>query len=202
MKIKMKVKTMKIKMKVKTMICSVIGLLFFVFIMVPFANVQIAYNLRYSKPEISEKLYKANLRYPIAFMKDEALYNLSEGIMDGFGRDNIFLKARVGSKFLDYNTIISAIENYEEIIKDYPKSSSFVPAYKSLMDSYIFLGDSGNLERWIDWGKNNDKDQIKQMSMFYDSYNHFTNRDYENAEEILDRAVDVGNRELDYMYYF
>ena len=193
---------MKIKMKIKTAIWSVIGLLFFIFIVVPFTNLQIAYNLRYSKPEISEKLYKASLKYPINFMKDEALYNLSEDIMDGFGRDNIFLKARVGSKSLDYNKIISVTENYEKIIKNYPKSKYFVPAYKSLMDTYIFLGDSGNLEKWIDWGKNHEKDEIIQMSIFYDSYNHFANREYEKSEEILDKAVDLGNRELDSMYYF
>lgn len=192
---------MKIKMKVKTMLWILVGLLFFVFIIVPFANNQIAYNLRYSKPEISEKLYKASLRYPINFMKDEVLYNLSEDIMGGFGRDNVFLKARVGIKSIDYKTIISVTENYKKIINKYPDSKYFVPSYKSLMDSYMFLGDSDNLERWIDWGKNKD-DEIRQMSIFYDGYNHFANKEYEKAEEILENAVNLGNRELDYMYYF
>lgn len=193
---------MKIKMKVKNMIWMLIGLLFFIFIIVPFANVQIANSLRYSKPEISEKLYKANLNYPINFMKEETLYNLSENIMNGFGRDNVFLQARVGSKSLDYKTIISVTENYKKIIRDYPKGKYFVAAYKSLMDSYIFLGDSDNLEIWIGWGKNKDNEEIKQMSIYYDGYNHFANREYDKAEEILDESLELGNRELDYMYYF
>lgn len=192
----------KKKMKVKSLIWTAIGLLLLIIIIIPTVNLIIAHNLRYSKPEISEKLYEVNVKYPSKFMKDESLYNLSESIMDGFGRDNIFMKARVGSKSLEYETIISAIENYEKILKDYPKSDYFVPGYKGILDSYIFLGEWSNVAKWIEWGKKNNKLEVEQMAILYDGYNHFVNRQYDEAEETLEESFIQRDDERDYIYYF
>lgn len=191
----------KVKMKVKTMIWIFIGLLFLVFRVIPFVNIELANNLSDSKPEIAEKLYDNYLRYPTKFRKDEALYKSSENIMGGFGRYNIMMWGKGGNKLLDYGSVMDAIENNEKIINDYPKSSYYHLAYKSILDSYIYLGDSNNLEKWIEWGLSTNREEVKKLSYLYKAYIHFANGEYNMATEILQK-YSLGNEEMDYIYYF
>lgn len=191
----------KVKMKVKNMIWLFIGLLFTVFVIIPFFNIVLANNLSNSRPEIAEKLYRINLKYPTRFMKDESLYKLSEEIMEGFGRYNIMMQAKIGGEPLDYDDATEAIENYEKIIKNYPKSGYYINSYKRILDSYIYLGDGSNLDKWIEWGSSKDNIDINKMSDLYRSYTHFINREYDESDEILE-GYSLGNENLDYIYYF
>lgn len=190
-----------IKMKVKNIILTLVGVLLVIFIVIPSVNLIFAYNLRDSKPDISEKLFEINTRYPSSFMKDESLYNLSEIIMKGFNRNNIFMGASSWGDSPNYGEIISAKENYEKIINEYPKSEFFTSAYRGILDAYIFLGDVGNLQKWIDWGIDNDRDNIRQISIVYNSYLHFVNREYFMAEEILNTSLNLEDEDLRYLYY-
>ena len=190
-----------IKMKVKNIILTLVGVLLVMFIVIPSVNLIFAYNLRDSKPDISEKLFEINSRYPSSFMKDESLYNLSESKMDGFGRYNIFMQARIGNSLIDKDDVTQVIGNYEKIIKDYPRSSYYELSYQGILDSYIYLGDSKNLDKWIKWGSSKDNEDINKISDLYRSFNHFTNREYDLAEEILGE-YSLGDEESDYIYYF
>lgn len=187
----------KVRMKVKTIMILIV----LTFIIIPFINIGMANYFRDSKPEIAVKLYDYYLKYPIALGKDEALYKSAESVMNGFSRYNIMMGMQLGEKTLDYTTINSSIDKYKRVIKDYPKSDYYTLAYKGILDSYIYLGDSDNLENWIDWGKNDDNRELREISILYDGYNHFTNREYNGAEEIL-ASFTLGNRDLDYIYYF
>lgn len=122
----------KKKMKIKDIILWIIGLSFFMFIMIPFANLVIAHNLKDNKPEISRKLYEVNVRYPSKFMKDESIYKLSESIMEGFGRYNIFMMARLGNNLINHEDVSRVIENHEKIINEYPKSSYYELSYQRI----------------------------------------------------------------------
>lgn len=188
----------KIKMKVKTLILISLGALFFLFGVIPFANLELANYLSSKKPEIAKKLYDNYIKYPTSLRKDEALYMQAENIMGGFGRYNIMMGMRTGSTKLDYNTINKVIDNYKEIIDDYPESNYYTLAYKGILDCYIYLGDSDNLAKWIGLGKNDDN---REISILYNGYNHFANREYNKAEDIL-KSFTLGNTDMDYMYYF
>ncbi|WP_333638048.1 carboxypeptidase-like regulatory domain-containing protein [Tissierella praeacuta] len=192
---------MKIKVKVKTLILSSLIVLFCIFGIVPFANIELANYFSSSKPEIAEKLYDYYLRYPIALRKDEALYKSAQSTMNGFTRYNIMMGMQLGEKTLDYTTINNTIDKYKNIIIDYPKSDYYTLAYKGILDSYIYLGDSDNLKKWIDWGKLQDYKKIKDISVLYEGYNYFANREYNKAEELLSTFV-LGNNDMDYIYYF
>lgn len=192
---------MKIKVKVKTLILSSLIVLFCIFGIVPFANIELANYFSSSKPEIAEKLYDYYLRYPIALRKDEALYKSAQSTMNGFTRYNIMMGMQLGEKTLDYTTINNTIDKYKNIIIDYPKSDYYTLAYKGILDSYIYLGDSDNLKKWIDWGKLQDYKKIKDISVLYEGYNYFVNREYNKAEELLSTFV-LGNNDMDYIYYF
>ncbi len=192
---------MKIKVKVKTLILISLGILFFIFAVIPFANIELANYFSNSKPEIAEKLYDYYLRYPIALRKDEALYKSAQSTMNGFSRYNIMMGMQLGEKTLDYTTINNTIDKYKNIIRDYPKSDYYTLAYKGILDSYIYLGDSDNLKKWIDWGKLQDYKKTKDISVLYEGYNYFANREYNKAEELLSTFV-LGNNDMDYIYYF
>lgn len=192
---------MKIKVKVKTLILISLGILFFIFAVIPFANIELANYFSNSKPEIAEKLYDYYLRYPIALRKDEALYKSAQSTMNGFSRYNIMMGMQLGEKTLDYTTINNTIDKYKNIIRDYPKSDYYTLAYKGILDSYIYLGDSDNLKKWIDWGKLQDYKKTKDISVLYEGYNYFANREYNKAEELLSTFV-LGNNDIDYIYYF
>ncbi|MBU5257505.1 carboxypeptidase-like regulatory domain-containing protein [Tissierella praeacuta] len=192
---------MKIKVKVKTLILSSLIVLFCIFGIVPFANIELANYFSSSKPEIAEKLYDYYLRYPIALRKDEALYKSAQSTMNGFTRYNIMMGMQLGEKTLDYTTINNTIDKYKNIIRDYPKSDYYTLAYKGILDSYIYLGDSDNLKKWIDWGKLQDYKKTKDISVLYEGYNYFANREYNKAEELLSTFV-LGNNDIDYIYYF
>lgn len=192
---------MKIKVKVKTLILISLGILFFIFAVIPFANIELANYFSNSKPEIAEKLYNYYLRYPIAIRKDEALYKSAQSTMNGFTRYNIMMGMQLGEKTLDYTTINNTIDKYKNIIRDYPKSDYYTLAYKGILDSYIYLGDSDNLKKWIDWGKLQDYKKTKDISVLYEGYNYFANREYNKAEELLSTFV-LGNNDIDYIYYF
>lgn len=192
---------MKIKVKVKTLILISLGILFFIFAVIPFANIELANYFSNSKPEIAEKLYDYYLRYPIALRKDEALYKSAQSTMNGFSRYNIMMGMQLGEKTLDYTTINNTIDKYKNIIRDYSKSDYYTLAYKGILDSYIYLGDSDNLKKWIDWGKLQDYKKTKDISVLYEGYNYFANREYNKAEELLSTFV-LGNNDIDYIYYF
>ncbi|SHE88376.1 hypothetical protein SAMN02745784_02116 [Tissierella praeacuta DSM 18095] len=192
---------MKIKVKVKTLILISLGILFFIFAVIPFANIELANYFSNSKPEIAEKLYDYYLRYPIALRKDEALYKSAQSTMNGFSRYNIMMGMQLGEKTLDYTTINNTIDKYKNIIRDYSKSDYYTLAYKGILDSYIYLGDSDNLKKWIDWGKLQDYKKTKDISVLYEGYNYFANREYNKAEELLSTFV-LGNNDMDYIYYF
>lgn len=188
-------------MKVKNIILMVVGIMLVIFIIIPSINLIFAHNLRYSKPDISEKLFEVNSRYPSSFGKDESLYNLSEIKMDGFGRYNIFMQARIGNSLIDKDDITQVIENYEKILSNHPRSSYYELSYQGILDSYIYLGDSKNLTKWIKWGSSKDNEDINKISSLYKSYNHFVNREYDLADKILG-DYSLGDEELDYIYYF
>ncbi len=192
---------MKIKVKVKTLILVSLGILFFIFGVIPFANIELANYLSNKKPEIAEKLYDNYIKYPTSLRKDEALYKQAENIMGGFSRYNIMMGGKMWNKLLDYDSVTKAIENSKKIIKDYSKSDYYTLAYKNILDSYIYLGDSDNLEEWLHWGKSKNNKDIRQISILYEGYNHFANREYREAKEILE-SLTLGNRDIDYIYYF
>lgn len=192
---------MKIKVKVKTLILVSLGILFFIFGVIPFANIELANYLSNKKPEIAEKLYDNYIKYPTSLRKDEALYKQAENIMGGFSRYNIMMGGKMWNKLLDYDSVTKAIENSKKIIKDYSKSDYYTPAYKNILDSYIYLGDLDNLEEWLDWGKSKNSKDIRQISILYNGYNHFANREYGEAEDVL-KSFTLGNKDMDYMYYF
>ncbi len=192
---------MKIKVKVKTLILSSLVVVFCIFGIVPFANIELANYFSSSKPEIAEKLYDYYLRYPIALRKDEALYKGAQSTMNGFSRYNIMMGMHLGEKTLDYTTINNTIDKYKKIIRYYPKSDYYTLAYKGILDSYIYLGDSDNLKKWIDWGRFEDYKKTKDISILYEGYNYFVNREYNKAEELISTFV-LGNADIDYIYYF
>lgn len=188
---------MKIKIKVKTIIIIFI----LIVTVVPFVNLTLAEFVKDSKPEIAEKLYDYYLSYPTSFQKDEVLYKRAEVMMGGFSRYLLMMGMRMGERRVDNNTIDKVIDSYEKIIEDYPKSEKYTLAYKNILDSYIYKGDMENLERWIEWGKSSTKDEINSISILYEGYVYFVNREYTEAEDILDSFI-LGNKNLDYMYYF
>lgn len=192
---------MKIKVKVKTLILVSLGILFFIFGVIPFANIELANYLSNKKPEIAEKLYDNYIKYPSSLRKDEALYKQAENIMGGFSRYNIMMGGKMWNKLLDYDSVTKAIENSKKIIKGYPKSDYYTLAYKNILDSYIYLGDLDNLEELLHWGKSKNSKDIRQISILYNGYNHFANREYGEAEDVL-KSFTLGNKDMDYMYYF
>lgn len=192
---------MKIRMKVKNIIWSILGIVLLIVVIIPSINLIFAYNLRDSRPEVAEKLFEINTKYPSSFMKDESLYNLSNSLMNDYNRNNMYMGASSWGRSPNYSEIIPAKENYEKIISDYPKSEFYASAYQGILDAYIFLGDVRNLEKWINWGKENDREDIKEISIIYDSYVHFANRQYPEAEDILNISLNLEDNELKLLYY-
>lgn len=192
---------MKIKVKVKTLILVSLGVLFFIFGIVPFANMELADYLSNKKPEIAEKLYDNYIRYPSSLRKDEALYKQAENIMQVFGRYNIMQGGKTWNKLLDYASVTKAIESNEKIVKDYPKSDYYSKAYMSVMDIYIYLGDVDSLHNWIDWGISKGREDIRNIAYLYKAYGYYADRKYQSAEEILN-SFSMDNEELNYIYYF
>lgn len=188
---------MKIRIKVKLILLIVVLIL----AVVPFVNLTLAEIFNKSKPEVAEKLYDYYLKYPVSFQKDEVLYKRAETIISGLSRYRIMMGMKMGERNLDYSTIDKAIDSYKKIIQDYPKSKRYTLAYKGILDLYIYNGDANNLENWIKWGKYSEKDEIRGISMLYEGYVHFSNREYTEAEDVLESFV-LGNKDIDYMYYF
>ncbi|WP_353092970.1 hypothetical protein [Tissierella praeacuta] len=188
---------MKIRIKVKTIILIVVLIL----VVVPIVNLTLAEIFNETKPEVAEKLYDYYLKYPVSFQKDEVLYKRADTIISGLSRYRIMMGMKMGERILDYDTIDKAINSYKEIIEDYPKSKKYTLAYKSILDLYIYNGDLNNLEDWIEWGKSSDKNEIRDISMLYEGYVYFANREYTKAEDMLSSFV-PGDKDIDYMYYF
>lgn len=192
---------MKIKMKVKTIILLSIGALVFIFGVVPFANFELADILREKNPVVAEKLYNNYLKHPTGLRKDEALYKKAQTIMGGFPRYFIMMGMKGGEERIDYDAINNAIESYKKIIVKYPKSKYYPMAYRDIMECYIYLGDSTNLERWIEWGKIEENMDLSHIATLYEGYNYFANREYHKADKALNDFV-LENSDLDYIYYF
>ncbi len=187
----------KVRIKVKTIILA----LALIFTIIPFVNMELANYFSVDKEEIAEKLYGYYLKNPMVLRKDEALYKRGQTTMNDFERYSIMMGMRMGNTKLDYATINKSIEDYKKVIEDYPKSDYYTLAYKGILDSYIYKGDSYNLEKWIDWGKTNGKEDVIQISVLYEGYNHFTNGEYQKVDEILS-FFNLGNKDMDYIYYF
>lgn len=191
----------KIRVKIKTLILMIIGILFFIFSIVPFINIELANHLGNEKTELAEKLYNNYIKYPTGGRKDEALYKKSQSLMNNYIRYYIFLGGKLNSRLIDNDTIKEVIENNERIIQDYPNSKYYSSAYKAILDTYIYASNSKELKKWIAWGKTHDNEEIRDISTLYDGYYHFVNRKYDEAQKILDDYT-LDNENLDYIYYF
>lgn len=191
----------KVKVKVKTLLLILIGILFIIFVIIPFAYIELANYLNNKYPLISDILYDNYIKYPGGTRKDEAFYKKSQELMANYNKYYIFLGGKLWNSLIDYTTIQEVIENNKRIINEYPKSKYLPCAYKAILDTYIYVGNNEELERWVDWGKEQDKKELRDISILYDGYNHFVNRKYNEAEKIL-KDFTLGNENLDYIYYY
>ncbi len=75
-------------------------------------------------------------------------------------------------------------------------------AYEKLMATFIELqSPPEDLIYWINWGKGEDNEEINYISDLYLSFYHFVNREYDLAEELLNK-YHQDSKYIDEKYYY
>ncbi|MBU5436614.1 hypothetical protein KQI42_01265 [Tissierella sp. MSJ-40] len=191
----------RIRLKVKTLILISTGILFTIFIIIPFINLEIANGLSRNNPSKAIRFYENYLAMPIRMREDEALYNASKNLTLDLQKYNIMMKARGWGSPIDKNSMMKAIEYNERIIKEFPKGEYYTKAYNKILDLYISIEEVEKLKEWIEWGKAIDNKEINYISNMYEAFYYFVDRDFEKAQDILNK---YSNKEeiIDYKYYF
>lgn len=191
---------MKIKVKVRNIIKFTLLALFIFIVAIPFGTLQIANFLDSRGNDKAKVFYESYLAKTVKFQDAQAQYNYANSLIGNPYRYTIMMQISGGSgdrtSLEDLNKAKLALE---EIIKK-GHGNYLSLAYKKLMDISISTQNPKELLDWIDWGKSSDDRTIKYISDLYNSYYHFVNKDYEKANEILDK---YDEEEIsDYGYYF
>lgn len=190
---------MKIKLKMKHLILIALGTLIIIFIVIPFATIEIADTLPWDKKDLAKGLYEKYINYPTGGRKGEAIFKKSQLLVEDLGRHTITLNGSGGGASINMEEMEEVIEGYEVILKEYPDDEYYEKAYKNIMDSYIYLGSDSELENWIEWGRSGEVN-IREISKIYNAYRSYLNRDYNQSEKILE-TIDRENETIEKLYF-
>ncbi|MDU1444019.1 MAG: tetratricopeptide repeat protein, partial [Clostridium cochlearium] len=194
------------KIKIKTLISLLLLSLFTILIVVPYINLGIGEFLDKNGSSRAQAFYKNCLFSPIKLKEKKALYLYGENILGGFHKYTIMstCSGSGGEKNNTPEDIKKAKEVFEKILlKDLDKNYNnkyTKKAYSRLMDISIATLDIDELIHWINWGKGKNNEEIKNISKLYEGYYYYTQRDYKEAETIL-QGYNKGMY-LDFKYYY
>lgn len=190
---------MKIKLKIKTILLVLLSMILVFTVVAPIVTYGVANILDSKGSEKAEIFYKANLSYPIKFKEDKSLYEIATNLIGEFPKFTLFNHMSGTSGDFTPEDMEESKEALEKILYNFEKSEYFLPAYSLIMDLSIANQDVEGLLDWIDWGKNHDREDLIYFSDIYKAYYLFTNRDYDEANNILDKYK---GKQVDYRYYF
>ena len=177
---------MKIKLKVKTIIAIIFSMIFIFVIAAPFITYEIAYILNSRGSAKAGIFYDAYFSYPIKFKEDKALYEMANHVTDGLYRYQLFIQMHGSSSDTSPEDMIKGKEALERILYEFEDSDYYLSAYSKIMDLNIATQDVDELLQWIEWGKEQDNQELVYTSDLYRAYYLFANRDYTGASQILE----------------
>lgn len=192
----------KIKIKLKTLILITILTLTFILFIVPVLNLEIANALKEKGSDKAEIFYKSYMKSPIKVSRDKGLYSYGDYLTKGLNKYQISSSGWGGGERTTPENMKKAMGLYEDILTN-NKADGYTgkytgKAYTKLLDTSISTLDVDKLEYWIKWGMETENEDIHYISKLYRAYYKFTEKNYKEAEELLE---ELDKDLLDEKYY-
>lgn len=186
---------MKIRVKVKTILLGMlmIGILYFWGI--PQATLGIANYLESRDPDRAQLFYE---RYADTMKTISGRLIYAESLVNNYSRFVIYTQGWGGGNGLTPEKMNRAEETLHLNLKKDPSKvelKDYVSSYRMLMDMAIAEGSPDKLKALIDWGKTGSIKEINEISDLYLAFLHSINREWTEAETILEQLEKTGSTE-------
>ena len=196
---------MKIRVKVKSIILFILAGLLVYLVVIPFTTLELAKYLDRKGSDKARIFYESFISKALIWNKSEALYEYGKGLTGADGKFQLMMMGWGGGGTSSLEDMGKGIAALKEVLEKEGKSNKdekyTVLAYEEIMDSYIRLLSPEDLIYWIEWGKKSDNKKVNYTSDLYLSFYHFANRDYDLAEELLNKYSE-DSEYIDYRYYY
>lgn len=196
---------MKIKIKVKNLLLIVFLGLFIYLIAMPYGTIKIAKHLDYKGSDRARVFYESFISKSLIWNKSEALYEYGNHLIGSEGKFKLMMMGWGGEMGSSLGDMEKGIDILKEILEKENKNEKdmkyAILAYEKLMATFIELQSPEDLIYWINWGKGEDNEEINYISDLYLSFYHFVNREYDLAEELLNK-YHQDSKYIDEKYYY
>lgn len=196
---------MKIKIKVKTILLLILTFIFVYLTIIPFAYLEIAGHLDRKGSDKAVIFYDSFLSKSIIWNRSKALYEYASGLIGDESKFQLMIGGWGGGNNKTVEDLEKGAEALEEILSKGSRSKKDIKysllAYPKILNTYIQLQSPEDLLHWINWGKDSTNEKISYISDIYQSYYHIVNREYDLAENIVNK-YNEDMEIIDYRYYF
>ena len=184
---------MKIRVKVKTIIFSAITLAVIFFWGIPQATLGIANYLDSRDPDRAQLFYE---KYADTKKTISARLLYAESLVNTYSRFVIYSQGWGGGSGFSREEMDKAEEMLHLNLEKEPSKAElkdYVSSYRMLMDMAIAEGSPDKLKKLIEWGKRGSIQEINDASNIYLAFLHSINREWTEAEIILEQLEKIGN---------
>lgn len=182
---------MKMKIKVKTLLLGLIVFAVGYLWVIPQSTLAIARYLDKKESPRAELFFERHIQMDDSI---EGRLEYAKSLVKSFRKFTIYQQGWGGGEETSQEDLIRAEDLLQEILQMEPSAREenlHLEAYRMRMDIAIAKGDVDGLRELIHFGENNKKFLLDE-ALLYKAYLHFTNRDFEEVKNILDRLQQEG----------
>lgn len=186
---------MKIKVKVKTLLLGMLTIGVLYFWGLPQATLGIANYLDTRNSDKAQLFYE---RYADSKKTIRSRLIFAESLVNYFSRFVIYNQGWGGGNGVSQEEMGKAEEMLHLNLGENPSKSElkdYVSSYRMLMDMAIAEGSPDKLKELIVWGGNNNIAEIKEIKSIYTAFIHTINREWAEAERIIEGLEKAGSND-------
>ncbi|WP_422485981.1 hypothetical protein [Gudongella sp. DL1XJH-153] len=181
---------MKIRLKVKTLLLVLVVFAVAYLWVIPQGTLAIARYLEKKDSPRAELFFERHIKMDDSI---EGRLDYAKSLVKSFQKFTIYQQGWGGGEETTQDDMTRAEELLKEILKKDPSRNEeklYIDAYRMLMDISIAKGDVRELRELIEYGDTNSN--LKDDSLVYKAYLHFVNREFEEAENIVNKLENGG----------